>query len=77
MKYALAAALIALASGCASVPGRDAAALDPEGGRQILLTVKQHEDLALQLRGATSTRYLTRRGYGPSPAVERALNSPG
>ena len=74
MKYALAAAMVLLASGCASAPGRDAAALDPEGGRQILLTVKQDEDLALQLRGATSTRYLTRRGYGPSPTVERTLN---
>jgi subtilisin family serine protease len=61
-------------AGCASSPARDAAAHDPEGGRQILLTVHQDEDLALQLRGATSTRYLTRRGYGPSPAVERTLN---
>jgi subtilisin family serine protease len=66
--------LFALLAGCASPSARDAAALDPEAGRQILLTVHQNEDLALQLRGATSTRYLTRRGYGPSPAVERTLN---
>jgi hypothetical protein len=66
--------LLALLAGCASPATRDVAALDPQGGRQILLTVHQAEDLALQLRGATSTRYLTRRGYGPSPAVERTLN---
>jgi hypothetical protein len=67
-------ALLGLLAGCASSAVRDAAALDPEGGRQILLTVHQDEDLALELRGATSTRYLTRRGYGPSPDVERTLN---
>ena len=74
MKYAPAAVLFALVAGCASSPAHDQAALDPEGGRQILLTVHQDEDLALQLRGATSTRYVTRRGYGPSPAVERTLD---
>ena len=74
MKYAPAAVLLALVAGCASSPAHDPAALNPEGGRQILLTVQQDEDLALQLRGATSTRYVTRRGYGPSPAVERTLD---
>jgi hypothetical protein len=74
MKGLLLVALLGLLAGCASSAVRDAAALDPEGGRQILLTVHQDEDLALELRGATSTRYLTRRGYGPSPDVERTLN---
>ncbi|HEY7671762.1 MAG TPA: S8 family serine peptidase [Gammaproteobacteria bacterium] len=74
MRCAGLVASLALIVGCASPPARDAAAYDPESGRQILLTVHQDEDLALQLRGATSTRYLTRRGYGPSPAVERILN---
>ena len=66
--------MLALLAGCATPSPRDASALDPEAGRQILLTVHQDDELALQLRGATSTRYLTRRGYGPSPAVERTLN---
>jgi subtilisin family serine protease len=30
--------------------------------------------MAVQLRGAPSARYSARRGYGPSPAVERTLN---
>jgi subtilisin family serine protease len=65
--------LIALLAGCATPGARDSAALAPDADQQILLTVHQDDELALQLRGATSTRYLTRRGYGPSPAVERTL----
>jgi hypothetical protein len=74
MRYALVALLLALAAGCVAPTARDQSALDSAESRQILLTVHQDDNLALQLRGATSTRYLTRRGYGPSPAVERALN---
>jgi subtilisin family serine protease len=74
MRSACVAAVLALLAGCASPGARDGAALDQESNRQILLTVHQDDSLALELRGATSTRYLTRRGYGPSPDVDRTLN---
>jgi subtilisin family serine protease len=72
MRSALAVALLALACGCVSAP-TDPTGPAAESGRQILLTIHQDDDLAIQLRGAPSTRYLTRRGYGPTPAVERTL----
>jgi subtilisin family serine protease len=73
MKSALAVALLALACGCVSAP-TDPTGPAAESGRQILLTIHQDDNLAVQLRGTPSTRYVTRRGYGPTPAVERTLN---
>ncbi len=65
-----------LAAGCAGVTERPAgtapvAAVALE--RQILLTVRQPRDSAVGLAGDASRRYLRRRAYGPTPAVERTL----
>jgi hypothetical protein len=47
---------------------------ESSSNRQILLTIRQDRRTAVQLRGAPNIRYTSRRGYGPSPAVELALN---
>lgn len=63
--------LAMLAAGCASLSS------EPPGGditRQILVTVSQKETSAIALLGAPGRRYLSRRDYGASPAVERVLS---
>lgn len=75
MRRLLATTLLAgLLSACALEPTRTPGLAAAGADRQILLTVHQDRDTAVQLRGAPSTRYATRRGYGPSPAVDRILN---
>jgi subtilisin family serine protease len=78
MKALLAAsAIAALLAGCAltSSTGTGSLELVPsDSARQILLTIRQDRDTAVQLSGDPSSRYATRRGYGPSPSVERTLN---
>lgn len=50
------------------------ASLDPaRAGRQILLTVRQEHAPAVGLTGAPGKRYLHRRPYQATPAVERTL----
>jgi subtilisin family serine protease len=78
VKRFLAATSIALLlGGCAltSSTSTGSPQLAPSNSaRQILLTIRQDRNTALQLRGEPSSRYATRRGYGPSPSVERVLN---
>jgi subtilisin family serine protease len=69
----LAAAALALAA-CAVAPERTSSTTSAAAAaRQIVLTVRQPESLALGLTGAPSQRYLQRR-YGPTPSVERTLS---
>jgi subtilisin family serine protease len=65
-----------LLAGCAlTSTGTGSAQHAPESSaRQIVLTIRQDRDTAVQLRGEPNLRYATRRGYGPSPSVERTLN---
>lgn len=63
--------LIALATGCASLPD---GARDADEARHILLTVRQPETSAVALLGAPGRRYLSRRDYSASPMVERILS---
>jgi subtilisin family serine protease len=78
VKGILAALLLAaFVAGCAPAPTRGPNPLSLAGvssDRQILLTIRQNRLTAVQLRGAPNMRYTTRRGYGPSPDVELALN---
>jgi hypothetical protein len=77
IRAAVSLALLVLAAGCALAPERGQPTLalsEAQAARQILLTVRQDRTAALQLLGAPSTRYANRRGYGPSPSVERILN---
>ncbi|HEY8521882.1 MAG TPA: S8 family serine peptidase [Gammaproteobacteria bacterium] len=81
MKLALAAGIALLAAvlaGCGSsppAPVAPASRVHADGiERRILLTVRQPASTALGLAGETKSRYLRRRGYGPTPAVERLLN---
>ena len=75
MSRGLAAAAVALLlAGCATVSSRPP---DDEQvqTRQILLTVRQPSSPTAALTGPAARRYLQRRGYGPTPAVERTLIS--
>ncbi len=67
--------LALLASACATSVPR--AAHDDDGtaaaSREILVTVRQPESLALGLTGTPSQRYQQRR-YGPTPSVDRILS---
>lgn len=70
-----AAAATLLLAGCAAV---QPSALRTPGGeraqaRQILLTVPQQSTSSVALAGPPGRRYLQRRGYGPTPSVERTL----
>lgn len=67
--------LAALLSACASFdPPRRADSGPDAWRRQILVTVRQEDAAAVRLLGAPNARYTNRRGYGPSPDVERTLN---
>jgi hypothetical protein len=71
----LALALALLASACASTGSTQsstAPSVASTAQRQILLTVRQPEGLALGLTGSPNQKYSQRR-YGPSPSVERIL----
>jgi subtilisin family serine protease len=72
---ALVLAFALLLAACAGAgPTKHEAAADASSGaaRQILLTVRQSDNLALGLTGVPSQRYAQRR-YGPTPSVERIL----
>lgn len=74
----VAAALALLASGCAVGPPVGSPALGdarPGAGARILLTVPEQTTTALPLTGAPAQRYLRRRAYGPTPAVDRVLDA--
>lgn len=76
-RIAAALSLCLLVSACAVSPERGLGALalnEADARRQIVLTVRQDRNTAVQLRGAPDSRYATRRGYGPSPGVDRVLN---
>jgi subtilisin family serine protease len=66
-----------LVSACADVSLRDAPpslGAEAEFGRQILVTITQDSGTPTALLGAPGQQYRYRRGYGPTPSVERALN---
>ena len=72
--FAVTAAAILLA-GCATLrpfasgPNAD----ERSQARQILLTVPQPSSSSIALTGPAARRYVQRRGYGPTPSVERTL----
>jgi len=66
-----------IVAGCASAPTFQVQRAAPEdsAAQQILLTVRQENgSAAVGLTGAPGKRYLRRRGYQATPAIERALN---
>ena len=71
----LALALALLVSACAGAgprQGDTSSSVATAAQRQILLTVRQTESLALGLTGSPNQKYAQRR-YGPTPSVERIL----
>jgi subtilase family protein len=75
IRHALALCFALLLAACAGAgPSKHDASTNASAGaaRQILLTVRQPDSLALGLTGAPNQRYAQRR-YGPSPSVERIL----
>ena len=75
IRHALALGFALALAACAGAgPTQHDAGTGAAGGaaRQVLLTVRQPESLALGLTGVPSQRY-TQRRYGPSPSVERIL----
>jgi hypothetical protein len=75
-KVAAAALATALLAACAETPQRIAPALGAEPAAvRILLTVPQEGGSSLRLTGAPEGRYLRRRTYGPTPAVDRVLDA--
>ena len=75
IRHALALAFALLLAACAGAgPTNDEAANSASSGaaRQILLTVRQPDSLAIGLTGTPNQRY-TQRRYGPTPSVERIL----
>jgi len=70
----LLAALAVAMAGCAHF--ETGADTDPAAdlSRQILVTTRQDVSVAFGLTGDPSTVYLRRRGYGPSPSVDRLLD---
>jgi hypothetical protein len=75
IRRALALCVALLLAACAGAgPSKHDASTSAPGGaaREILLTVRQPESLAIGLTGAPNQRYAQRR-YGPTPSVERIL----
>jgi subtilisin family serine protease len=75
IRRTLALSLALLMTACAGAgPSRHESSTNPAAAaeRQILLTVRQPEGLALGLTGTPNQRYAQRR-YGPTPSVERIL----
>lgn len=67
----------AIVAGCATLAPEQGVRLAPGEGnltRQILLTIPQDNTEVLGLLGDPANRYVLRRGYRASPAVERTLN---
>ena len=76
MRALLTAALASMLAGCASTATFQPQRADPANAdRQILLTVPQSAgSAAIGMTGPPSKRYLRRRGYQATSAVERTLN---
>jgi len=75
IRRALGPCFALLLAACAGAgPSKHDASTNASTGaaREILLTVRQPENLALGLTGAPNQRYAQRR-YGPTPSVERIL----
>jgi len=75
IRRALAAGFALLLAACAGAgPTKHDSATNAaqDAARQILLTVRQPDSLALGLTGVPNQRYAQRR-YGPTPSVERIL----
>jgi subtilisin family serine protease len=75
IRHALALCFALLLAACAGAgPSKNDASTNTSAGaaREILLTVRQPESLAIGLTGAPNQRYAQRR-YGPTPSVERIL----
>jgi subtilisin family serine protease len=71
--FAVGFAMLLAACAAAGPKNHEATASTSDGAaRQILLTVRQPDSLALGLTGAPTQRYAQRR-YGPPPSVERIL----
>src|SRR5262249_55474604 len=66
------ALLLAACAGAGPTEHEATASRSGDATRQILLTIRQPESLALGLTGVPNQRYAQRR-YGPSPSVERIL----
>lgn len=70
MRFRLGVTLVAaLLGACTHLPTGGSA-----GTQQILVTIHQQSAPARGLTGDPGHRYLRRRGYGPAPPVDRALN---
>jgi subtilisin family serine protease len=75
IRHALALCFALLLAACAGAgPSKNDASTNTSAGaaREILLTVRQPDSLAIGLTGAPNQRYAQRR-YGPTPSVERIL----
>jgi subtilisin family serine protease len=74
IRHALALGFALLLGACAGAgpTNHETTSASAGSARQILLTVRQPDSLALGLTGAPNQRYAQRR-YGPTPSVERIL----
>jgi major intracellular serine protease len=68
--------LACLTAGCTNLPTRDAPLADAEAAlsRQLLITTRQDSGPAVSLLGDPTDFYFRRRGYGPTPRVDRTLD---
>lgn len=68
--------LICTIAGCARFEPRTSpgAQTELESGQRLLITARQSADIALAPLGDPGSFYLRRRGYGPTPEVNRTLN---
>jgi len=68
--------LAGLAAGCTGLPTRDATRAGAEAtlSRQLLITTRQDSGLAASPLGDPGDFYFRRRGYGPTPSVDRTLD---
>lgn len=75
-RWALIIALPLLAAGCASVDSvsRLAGGGSRIAGNQLLVTMRQESGPAISVLGDPGAFYLRRRGYGPTPGVDRMLD---
>jgi subtilisin family serine protease len=75
IRHALALCFALLLAACAGAgPSKNDASTNASAGaaREVLLTVRQPDSLAIGLTGTPNQRYAQRR-YGPTPSVERIL----
>jgi subtilisin family serine protease len=68
--------LVAALTGCAPLARAPdpAAAIAADLSRQLLITTRQDVGATLSVRGDPGAFYLRRRGYGPTPTVDRTLD---